>query len=108
MPSSAALWVLLASAQSCWHMYPLATNKQLTIWKLSSFWLAAAESLMLLQVRAQVGQGAKPACGVSSVPALSLGAAGHRQEQAWRSRWHRLQESIPADNTSSPEGQQSP
>ena len=89
-------------------MHPLATNKQLAIWKLSSFWLAAVESLMLLQVRAQVGQGAKPACGVSSVPELSLGAANHQQERAGRSLWHGpLQESIPADNTSSPEGQPS-
>lgn len=60
----------------------LTTNEQLTIWKLGSFsWLVAAESLMLPRVLAQVGQGVEPACGVSSIPELSLGAAGHQQPQ---------------------------
>lgn len=63
---------------------------------------------MLLQVLAQVGQGAEPACGVSSIPELSLVTANHQQQRAGRSHWHRpLQESVPEDDTSSPKGQQS-
>lgn len=83
----------------------------LMVYAPSGYKLAAAESLMPVWVLVQAGQGVEPAHGVSSIPELSLRASAHQHQAGRRTccgPWHRpLQESIPADNTSSPREQRS-